>query len=140
MASARRGSEIQALVFDQSRTEETGVTISFSPKFTTRYLIKSLTPGTFQRSLLASQRLSLLLPHESSSLLSQTLTEPPELRKGWRHLLVLIKDNNGGKELSAASSSRWICTTIVESHAALQYSRSFPGSVKAQEVRAMATS
>ena len=76
----------------------------------TRNLIRSLTPGAFQRSLLASQSLALLLPHESSSLLSWTLTEPPELRKGRRRL---TKDNNGGKELSAITSSRWICTSTV---------------------------
>ena len=33
-----------------------------------------------------------------------------------------FKDNNAGKELSAASISRWICTTIVDSHASLQSS------------------
>ena len=50
------------------------------------------------------------------------LTEHPELRRDRRRLFVPIKDNNAGKELSAATLSRWICTTIVDSHAAMQNS------------------
>ena len=68
------------------------------------------------------------------------LTEHPELRKDRHHLFVPIKDNIAGKELSASTISRWICTTIVDSHAAIQNSRNLSGSVKAQEVRAVATS
>ena len=60
------------------------------------------------------------------------LTEHPEF--------VPIKDNNAGKELSASSISRWICTTIVDSHAAIQDSKNLSVSVKAHEVRAEATS
>ena len=67
------------------------------------------------------------------------LTEHPELRKD-RRLFVPIEDNNAGKELSASTISRWICTTIVDSHAAIQNSRNLSGSVKAHEVRAVATS
>ena len=67
------------------------------------------------------------------------MTEHPELRKGKRHLFIPFKDNNAGKELSAASISRLICTTIVYSHAP-QNSKSIPGKVKAHEVRAVATS
>ena len=48
------------------------------------------------------------------------LTEHPELRKDRHRLFVPIKDNNAGKELSASTISRWICTTIVDSHAAIQ--------------------
>ena len=55
------------------------------------------------------------------------MTEHPDLRKGRRGLFIPFKDNNAGKELSAASISQWICTTIVDSHAY-------------HEVRAMATS
>ena len=68
------------------------------------------------------------------------LTEHPELRKDRRRLFVPIKDNNASKELSARSISRWICTTIVDSHAAIQDSKNLSGSVKAHEVRAVATS
>ena len=68
------------------------------------------------------------------------MTEHPELRKGRRCLFVSSKDNNAGKELSAASISRYICTTIVDSHASLQSSENIPGKVKAQEVHAVATS
>ena len=68
------------------------------------------------------------------------LTEHPELRKDRRRLFVPIKDNNAGKEMSAATILRWICTTIVNSHATIQNRKSFSGSVKAHEVRAVATS
>ena len=66
------------------------------------------------------------------------MTEHPELRKGRCRLFIPIKDNTG-KELSAATISRWICTTTVDSHTALQNSKSIPGKVKAHEDRAMAT-
>ena len=68
------------------------------------------------------------------------VTEHPELRKGRCRLFFSSKDNNAGKELSAASISRWICTTIVDSDASLQSSVNIPMKVKAQEVRAVATS
>ena len=68
------------------------------------------------------------------------MTEHPELRKSRRRLFVSSKDNNVGKKLRAALISRWICTTIVDSHASLQSSENIPGKVKAQEVHAVATS
>ena len=68
------------------------------------------------------------------------MTEHLELRKGRRRLFIPFKDNNAGKELSAASISRWTCTTIVDSHASLQSGKNIPGKVKAHEVRAVATS
>ena len=68
------------------------------------------------------------------------MTEHPDLRKGRHRLFISFKDNNAGKELSAASISRWICTTIVDSHASLQSSMNIPRKVKAQEVHAVATS
>ena len=68
------------------------------------------------------------------------MTEHPDLWKGRRRLLIPIKDNNAGKELSAVTISRWICTTIVDSHAALWNGKSIPGKVKAQEVCVVATS
>ena len=68
------------------------------------------------------------------------MSEHPELRKGRRRLFIPFKDNNAGKELSAASISRWICTTIVYCHASIQGNKNIPGKVKAQEVHAVATS
>ena len=68
------------------------------------------------------------------------MTEHPELWKGRLRLFILFKDNNAGMELSAASVSRWICTTIVDSHASIQGSKNIPGKVKAYEVHAIATS
>ena len=66
------------------------------------------------------------------------LTEHPELMKDRRRPFVPI--NNAGKELSASTISRWICTTIVDSHATIQNSRNLSGSVKAHKVSAVATS
>ena len=68
------------------------------------------------------------------------MSEHPELRKGRRRLFIPFKDNNAGKELSAASISRWICTTRVYSHASIQGNKNIPGKFKAHEVRAVATS
>ena len=68
------------------------------------------------------------------------MSEHPDLRKGRRRLFIPFKDNNAGKELSAASISRWICTTIVDSHASIQGNKNIPGKVKPHEVHAVATS
>ena len=70
----------------------------------------------------------------------RNMTEHPELMKGRCCLFIPFKDNNAGKELSAASMSRWICTTKWLSHATLQNSKSIPGKVKTREVHAVATS
>ena len=67
------------------------------------------------------------------------MTEHPELRNCRSRLFIPFKDNNVEKELSAASISRWICTTIEDSHATIQNSKSIPGKVKAHEVCAVAT-
>ena len=106
----------------------------------TRNRIKSMIPGIFQRSQLASQFGSPNFPVRALRYYHRYLTQHPELRKDRRHLFVPIKDNNAGKELSAYTISRWICTTIVDFHAAIQNSRNLSGSVKAHELRAVATS
>ena len=62
----------------------------------------------------------------------------PELKKGRRRLFIPFKDNNAGKELSAASISS--CTTIMDSHASIQGNKNIPGKVKAHEVCAVTTS
>ena len=58
------------------------------------------------------------------------ITEDPELRKGRCRFFIPIKDNNAGKELSAATISRWICMSIMHSHAAFQKSKIIPKTVK----------
>ena len=74
MASARRCSELQALVFDpeyiHSKEKGAGVTLYFSPEFMLRYYYRYM-------------------------------TEPTELRKGTcRHrLFIPIRDNNAGRSL-----------------------------------------
>ena len=54
------------------------------------------------------------------------MTEHSELRKGRCLLFIPTEDNNAGKELSAPTKSRWICTTIVDSQAAIRNSKSIP--------------
>ena len=56
----------------------------------------------------------------------RNMTEHLELWKGRRRLFIPFKDNSAGKELSVASISHWICTTIVDSRATLQNSKSIP--------------
>ena len=68
------------------------------------------------------------------------MSEHPELRMGRHRLFIPFKDNNPGKELSAASISISICTTIVDSHASFQSSKNIPGKVIAHEVHAVAIS
>ena len=65
------------------------------------------------------------------------MTEHLELREGRQQLFIPFKDNNAGKELSPATISRWICNTMVESHAALEKSKSLSRTVKAHEVLAV---
>ena len=64
------------------------------------------------------------------------MTEHPELRKGRRPLFIPVKDNNVGKELGAASISRRICTSIVNSHAT---PGEYPRKGQTHEVCAVAT-
>ena len=136
MASAGRCSELHALVFD--------------PQFIYNSNLMEMVLHYNPRVHVENQR-----PNEVSDLwyIPAVLTGKPDfgapncpsegaqvlLRKGRRHLFISFKDNNVGKELSAASISRWICTTIVDSHASLQSSMNIPGNVKAQEVRVVAT-
>ena len=58
------------------------------------------------------------------------MSEHPEVRKGRPCLVIPFKDNNAGKELSAASISQWICTTILNSHASIQSSKNIQGKSK----------
>ena len=98
-----------------------------------------MVPGKFQRYLLASQESGAPnCPVRALLYYHRYLTKHPELRKGRHHLFIPIKDNNAVKELSTVTISRWICTTIVDSHAACKNSKSV--SVKAHEVRVVATS
>ena len=102
-----------------------------------RDLIMSMTPGTFEQSLTGKSGPNCLVRAPRNY--HRYITEHPELRKGRRHLFIPIKDNNVGKKLSSATLSKWICTTIVDSHVSLQNSISIPGKVKAYEVRAVTT-
>ena len=127
MASAGTHSEIQARMFDekyiQFKLKGAGVTLYFSPEFMCKnqkpnqvnnpWYISAVTTGKSEFG--ASN-----CPVKALRYYHRYLTEHPKLRKNRRRLFVLIEENNAGKELSATTISRWICTTIVDSHAAMQ--------------------
>ena len=147
MASAGRRSELQALMFDQKyiqfKPKGAGVTLYFSPEFMHKNQKPSQVNDPWFIPAVPTGKSEFGAPNCPVRVLRyyhRYLTEHPELRKDRRRLFVPIKDNNAGKELSAATISRWICTTIVNSHATMQNSRSFSGSVKAHDVRAVAMS
>ena len=112
MASAGRRSELQALVFDQKyiqfKPKGAGVTLYFSPKFMRNdhkptqvndpWYIPAVPNGKSEFG--ASN-----CPVRAFRHYHRYLTEHPELRKGIRGLFIPIKDNNAGKELSAATIS-----------------------------------
>ena len=146
MASAGRRNELQPLMFDQKyrqfKPKGAGVTLYFSPEFMHKNQKPNQVNDPWYIQAVPTGRSKFGAPNcpvRALCYYHRYLTEHPELRKDRRHLFVTIKDNNARKELSAATISRWICTTIVDSHAAMQNSKSFLGSVKAHEVRVVAT-
>ena len=147
MASAGRRSELHALRFDQNyiqfKPKGAGVTLYFSPEFMRKNQKPNQVNNPWYIPAIPTGKPEFGAPNcpvRALRYYHRYLTEHPELRKGRRRLFVPIKDNNAGKELSAPSISRWICTAIVDSHAAVQDSKNLSGSVKAHEVRAVATS
>ena len=147
MASAGRRSELHALRFDQNyiqfKTKGAGVTLYFSPEFMRKNRKPNQVNDPWYIAAIPTGKPEFGAPNcpvRALRYYHRYLTQHPDLRKDRRRLFVPIKDNNTGKELSASSISRWICTTIVDSHAAIQDSNNLSGSVKAHEVRAVATS
>ena len=124
MASAERHSELQVLRFDQNyiqfKPKGAGVTLYLSPEFMRKnqkpnqvndpWYIHAVPTGN-------SEFCAPNCPVRALRYYHRHLTEHPELMKDKRCIFVAIKDNNAGKELSASTISRWICTTIVDSHA-----------------------
>ena len=140
-SSARRRSEIQALMFDQKymqfKPKGAGVTLHFSPEFMHKNQKPNKVNDPWYIPVVPTGKSEFCAPNcpvRPLRYYHTYLTEHPELRKSRLHLFVPIKDNNVGKEVSAATISRLICMTIVDSHATLQNSNSIPGSVKAHEV------
>ena len=147
MASAGRRSELQALRSDQNymqfKLRGAGVTLYFSPEFMRKNQEPNQVNDPWYIPAFPTGKSGTDAPNcpvRALRYYHRYLTEHPEVRKDRHHPFVPIKDNNAGKELSAATVFRWICTTIVDSHAAIQNSRILSGSVKAHEVRAVATS
>ena len=127
MASAGRLSEIQALMFDekyiQFKPKGAGVTLYFSPEFMRKNQKPNQVNNPWYISAVPTGKSEFgasNCPVRALRYYHRYLTEHPELRKDRRRLFVLIEDNNTGKELSATTISRWICTTIVDSHAAMK--------------------
>ena len=144
MASAGRRSELQALRFGQNyiqfKPKGAGVTLYFSPGFMRKNQKPNQVNDPWYIPAVPTGKSEFGAPNCPVRVIRyyhRYLTEHPELRKDRRRLFVPIK---AGKELIASTISRWICTTIVDSHAAIQNSRNLSGSVKAHEVRAVATS
>ena len=134
MASGRR-SELHALRFDQNyiqfKPKGAGVTLYFSPEFMRKNQKQNQVSDPWYIPAIPTGKPEFGAPNcPVRAHYHRYLTEHPELRKDRRRLFVPIKDNNNsGKELSAASISRWMCTTIVDSHAAIQDSKNLSGSV-----------
>ena len=130
MASAGRCSELHALRFDQNyiqfKPKGAGVTVYFSPEFMRKNQKPNPVNDPWYIPVVPTGKSEFGAPNCPVTALRyyhRYLTEHPELRKDRRRLFFPIKDNNAGKELSASTISRWICTTIVDSHAAIQNSR-----------------
>ena len=147
MASAGRRSELLALVFDpqyiQFKPKGAGVTLYFTPEFMRKNQRPNQVNDPWYIPAVPTSKPDFgdpKCPVRALRYYHRYMTEHPELRKGRRRLFIPFKDNNVGKELSAASIFRWICTTIVDSHASLQNSKSIPGKVTAHEVCAVVTS
>ena len=145
MTSAGRHSELQALRFDQNyiqfKPKWAGVTLYFSPEFMRKNKKPNQVNDPWYIPAVLTGKSEFGAPNcpvRALRYYHRHLTEHPELEKDRRR--PSIKDNNAGKELSASTISRGICSTIVDSHAAIQNSRNLSGSVKAYEVRAVATS
>ena len=132
------------LRFDQNyiqfKPKGAGVTLYFSPEFMRKNQKRNQVNDPWYIPAVPTGKSVFSAPNcpvRALRYYHRHLTEHPELGKDKHHLLVPIKDNNAGKELSASTISRWICTTIVDAHAAIQNSRNLSGSVKAHEVRAL---
>ena len=132
MASAGKRSELQVLMFDQRhiqfKPKGAGIMLYFSPEFMRKNQKLNQANDTWYIPAVPTGKSEFGAPNcpvRALRYYHRYLTEHPELRNARRRLFVPIKDNNAGKELSAATISTWISTTIVDSHAAMQNSKSF---------------
>ena len=120
MASAGSCSELQAFVFHpqciQLKPKGAGITLYLSPEFIRKNqgpnqvndpcYIPAVPPGKQDFGAPNCPVTALRYYH-------RYMTEHPELGKGRCRLFIPFKDNNAGKELSAASISRWICAVLM---------------------------
>ena len=104
----------------QFKPKGAGVTIYFSPEFMRKNLKPNQVNDPWYILAVPTGKPEFGAPNcpvRALRYYHRYLTEHPDLRKDRRRLFVPIKDNNAGKELSASTISRWICTMIVDSHA-----------------------
>ena len=121
VASAGRRSELQALRFVQNymqfKLRGAGVTLYFSPEFMRKNQEPNQVNDPWYIPAVPTGKSGLGAPNcpvRALHYYHRHFTEHPEVRKDRRRPFVPIKDNNAGKELSAATVFRWICTTIVD--------------------------
>ena len=114
----------QALTFDQNymqfKLRGAGVTLFFSPEFMHKNQKQSQVNDPWYIPAVPTGKSGFGTPNcpvRALRYYHRYLTEHPEVRKERPRPFVPIKDNNAGEELSAATVSRWICTTIVDPHA-----------------------
>ena len=147
MASTGRHSELQALVFDlkyiQIKPQGSGGTTYLSPEFMHKNQWPTQTddPGTFQQSLVESQNLALLCSVRALRYMYYHRYICPNTQS-YRNADSFCSSQlrtTPGKELSTTAISGWICNTIVESHSTIAKSKSFPKTVMAHEVNAVAS-
>ena len=120
MAPAGRRSKLHVLRFDQNyiqfKLKGAGVTLYFSPEFMRKNQKPNQVNDPWYIPAIPTGKPEFGAPNcpvRALCYYHRYLTEHPELRKDRRRLFVPIKDNNAGKELTASSISRWICTTIL---------------------------
>ena len=132
MASAGRRSELQARRFDQNyiqfKPKGAGVTIYSSPEIMRKDQKPNQVNDPWYIPAVPTGKSEFGAPNcpvKALRYYHRHLTEHPKLRKDRSHPFVPIMDNNANKELSASTISRWICTTIVDSHATIQNRETF---------------
>ena len=128
MASGGRRSELQALVFDpqyiQFKPRGAGVTLYFTPEFMRKNQRPNQVNDPWYIPAVPTGKPEFGAPNcpvRALKYYHRYMSEHPDLSKGRRRLFIPFKDNNAGKELSAAS-----CFQVDLYHHS-EFSRLYPG-------------
>jgi hypothetical protein len=144
MASGGRRSELQALMFDDKYCQfapfGAHVKLSFNPSFIRKNQRATETNAPLVIPAIPTGKAQFGHPNCPVRALKyyHRRTKDPLLRKGRSHMFIPLKDVKPGQEISSSTISRWICSTIIDTHQSL--SDPLPSGIKAHEVRAVATS